>query len=465
MLFSSLTFLFVFLPVVVIGYYLINPILRNYWLLVMSLLFYAWGEPKYITVMVSVILINYIAGILLDRSIHSRKLVLVITLILNIGCLCYFKYTDFLISNCNMLLHSNIDLKHIVLPIGISFYVFQSMSYTIDVYRKIVQAQHNFCNFALYVSLFPQLVAGPIVRYRDIASQIDSRDVAIDKIANGMRRFIIGLSKKVLLANTMGEVADKVFATGMNDIGIAVAWLGAITYSLQIFFDFSGYSDMAIGLGKIFGFDILENFNYPYVASSITDFWRRWHISLSSWFKEYLYIPLGGNRVSELRRNINLLIVFLATGLWHGASWNFVIWGLWHGFFLVCEKYSKFDLVRNNFCKKLLQHVYVVVVFVIGWVLFRSDNLSNAVSYIGVMCGIKINAFTNFGWSYYCTPKVVLFGVIAVLLSYPWNFSCICMKNKIFSRGMRDLFLVFLLIACIASIAASGYNPFIYFRF
>jgi len=465
MLFSSLTFLFIFLPITIIGYYLINSALRNYLLLVVSLLFYAWGEPKYITVMVLIILINYIAGILLDRSIHSRKLVLVITLILNIACLCYFKYTDFLISNCNMLLHSNIALKHIVLPIGISFYTFQSMSYTIDVYRHIVPAQYNLCNFALYVSLFPQLVAGPIVRYRDIASQITSRDVSIGKTADGIRRFIIGLSKKVLLANTMGEVADAVFATGVNDIGIAVAWLGAVVYSLQIFYDFSGYSDMAIGLGKIFGFDILENFNYPYVASSITDFWRRWHISLSSWFKEYLYIPLGGNRVSETRRNINLLIVFLATGLWHGASWNFVIWGLWHGFFLVCEKYSKFDLVRNNFCKQLLQHVYVIVVFVIGWVFFREDNLCNAISYISVMFGSKVNALTNFGWVYYCTRKVVIFGVISVLLLYPWNFNCICISGKIPYYIVRDLFLILLLIVCIASIAASGYNPFIYFRF
>lgn len=459
MLFSSLVFLFCFLPFATVGYYLIRHELRNLFLLLVSLFFYGWGGIRYLLVMLGIIVVNYVGGVALE-GFGKRKVVLWTCIVINLAVLGYYKYTDFLIGNCNMVFGCNLPLKHIVLPIGISFYIFQSLSYVIDVYRGAVSAQRNLLNFALYVSMFPQLVAGPIVRYSDIVGQLEKRITDTSKIADGLRRFIIGLGKKVILANTMGEVADKVYASGTNDISLMIAWLGAIAYSLQIFYDFSGYSDMAIGLGRIFGFKFLENFDYPYISSSISEFWRRWHISLGIWFKEYVYIPLGGNRVSVLRQCVNLVIVFFATGLWHGASWNFVAWGLWHGFFIVLERCLKIQ--RDSKWKVVLSHVYVIFVFIVGWVFFRSDDFTMAVQYIGVMFGLKVNEITSFGLMYYLTQKVIVTGVIAILFCYPSKWMEV--QRNVFVM-VKDCGLLFILVYCIASIAASGYNPFIYFRF
>lgn len=463
MLFSSLTFLFCFFPLVVLIYFMLRPALQNYFLLLASLFFYAWGEPKYLLIMLSVIMLNYLTGIGIYYLPKYKKLFLTLNIILNLSILGFFKYTDFLIENINVLFKLNMPLLHIALPIGISFYIFQSMSYSIDVYRGTVQAQKNLFNFALYVSLFPQLIAGPIVKYRDIAEEINSRSVSLQNVVDGLKRFIIGLSKKVILANTMGEVADKVYAAGTNNITADIAWLGAIAYSLQIFFDFSGYSDMAIGIGRMFGFHFLENFNYPYIANSVTDFWRRWHISLSSWFKEYLYIPLGGNRVSPIRRTLNLIVVFFATGLWHGASWNFIIWGLWHGLFLIIEKYFFQNFANHSIGNKILRHLYVVLVFIIGWVFFRADNISIATEYLKVMFGISTPATVPYALGYYLTQKVAIIGLVALLLCYDWKAPKFMEAN--FFEPLKMAYSILLLLVSITLIASAGYNPFIYFRF
>lgn len=463
MLFSSLTFLFCFFPLVVLIYFMLRPALQNYFLLLASLFFYAWGEPKYLLIMLSVITLNYLTGIGIHYFSSHKKLILIGSIFLNLAVLGFFKYTDFLIENLNLILKLNLPFLHIALPIGISFYIFQSMSYSIDVYRGTVQAQKNIFKFALYVSLFPQLIAGPIVKYRDIANEIDERTITLQNVVDGLKRFIIGLSKKVVLANTMGEVADKIYSTGANSITADIAWLGAIAYSLQIFFDFSGYSDMAIGIGRMFGFHFLENFNYPYVANSITDFWRRWHISLSSWFKEYLYIPLGGNRVSSFRRTINLIIVFFATGLWHGASWNFIIWGLWHGFFLIVEKFSFTSFASHSIQNKILRHIYVVLVVIIGWVFFRADNLSVAIDYLKVMFGIVTPSVVPYSIGFYLTQKVAVIGTIALLLCYDWQSPKFIESNYL--EPIKMLYSIFLLLISITLITSAGYNPFIYFRF
>lgn len=472
MLFSSLTFLFMFLPAVIILHYVMPAALRNYFLLAASLFFYAWGEHVYVIAMLGIIVLNYVAGILLERYRDYSKVVLWVDVIANLSVLGIFKYSNFFIENINIFLTEPLELVKITMPIGISFYIFQSLSYTVDVYKKVIPVQRNVFKFALYVSMFPQLVAGPIVKYRDVMAYIDNRKTTLDDLVEGMRRFTIGLAKKVIIANTMGGVADKIFASGSADINTWIAWTGAIAYSLQIFFDFSGYSDMAIGLGRMFGFRFLENFNYPYIAKSMTDFWRRWHISLSSWFKEYVYIPLGGNRCSAMRHNINLIIVFFLTGLWHGASWSFVVWGLWHGMFLMVEK--KFLLkdmsfkeyqskVSNSITKNIVLHIYVIIAFVFGWVFFRADNLTEALQYIGIMCGIGVPEHVSFGWLYYVNAKIIAIFSLAIIFCYPWNIGNYSEGTAVYY--IRDLGILFLLIISITSIAAGTYNPFIYFRF
>ena len=351
MIFASSLFLFLFLPLTLTGYFLIRPnqpYLRNLFLLLMSLIFYAWGEPVYVFLMIGSIIMNYTTGVLLHLQrqksprIFTEKRILYICIVGNLGLLFYFKYANFFINNLNGILQNlsipTISYSEIPLPIGICFFTFQAMSYVIDVYRKETDVQFNPINCALYVSLFPQLIAGPIVRYHDVAQQIVSRTVARSQFSSGIQRFIFGLAKKTMLANPLGEVADKIFAVPVHEVTTSMAWLGIICYTLQVYFDFSGYSDMAIGLGRLFGFEFLENFNYPYIAESMRDFWRRWHISLSTWFRDYLYIPLGGNRGSSLRTYLNLWTVFLLCGLWHGASWNFIIWGALHGASLVIER-------------------------------------------------------------------------------------------------------------------------------
>ena len=457
MLFSSTTFLFVFLPIVCIVYLLIAKNLRNYWLLLASLLFYAWGEPRYLAIMLLVILLNYLATGMFEKFLSMKKHILVSCVVLNLSILIFFKYTNFIIENLNYIMPYKFSPLHVVMPIGISFFIFQAISYTVDVYRGDVQCQKDIRKLALYVSLFPQLIAGPIVKYHDIEKNIDSRTVTMEDIVYGVRRFIIGLAKKVLLANTMGSLADKVYQTGPDGITMSIAWIGAVAYSLQIFFDFSGYSDMAIGIGRIFGFRFLENFNYPYIAISMSDFWHRWHISLSSWFKQYLYIPLGGNRINKVRTLVNLFVVFLATGIWHGASWNFIAWGLWHGLFVILEK--RFKSISFN---GIIGHIYVVLVFVIGWVMFRADNLQVAKEYIGVMVGFK-QSIAYFDLSYYVTNKHILVGIIALLFCFPWNWENL--KAKAVGEALYNISLIMLLVLSIMSIASSTYNPFIYFRF
>lgn len=438
-------------------YALIKEEYKNYWLLLASLLFYAWGEPRYLSVMLLIIIVNYWAARLIDKLSEHRGIVLSLGILFNLSILVFFKYTDFIIENLNLFLKFSIKPVHIVMPIGISFFIFQAMSYTVDVYRKDAIAQSDIKKLALYISLFPQLIAGPIVKYHDIAESIDNRNVSLDDVVYGARRFIIGLSKKVLLANNMGIVADKVFYTTPDGISLGVAWLGAVAYSLQIFYDFSGYSDMSIGLGRIFGFRFLENFNYPYIASSMTDFWRRWHISLSSWFKEYLYIPLGGNRDGSFKTLRNLFFVFLATGIWHGASWNFVVWGLWHGIFIMLEK-----ILKKTKISSYIGHIYVIFVFVIGWVFFRADNLIIALEYVQVMLGVRTN-LPYYGWAYYLNAKYIIIGLMAIMFCYPWKMDFF--KAKISTECAYNACLLVLLGLSMISIAASSYNPFIYFRF
>ncbi|MCD7879648.1 MAG: MBOAT family protein [Candidatus Gastranaerophilales bacterium] len=471
MLFSSITFLYVFLPIVSLLYLVTKKELHNSILLIASILFYAWGEPKYLAIMLVTIIVNYYGAILIDKfrqTKRKQKAALLGTIIVDLGFLVYFKYFDFIIANINSIFHSQIDLIEVIMPIGISFYTFQALSYLIDVYRGEVKVQKDFYKLALYISLFPQLIAGPIVKYHDIETQIDDRDVTFDKVSLGAKRFIIGLSKKIIIANTLGSVADKIFTQTPDTFSPLIAWLGAICYSFQLFFDFSGYSDMAIGLGLIFGFKFLENFNYPYISKSITEFWRRWHISLSTWFKNYVYISLGGNRKGLLKTLRNLGIVFLLTGIWHGAAWNFVIWGIWNGFFIILEKIlgiGKKDEVLSG-AKKIFRHIYTILIFVLGWVIFRSDDMAYAFTYLKNMFGmIKVHDVL-YSLAYYIDRFEIIILAVAVLCSTP-IFSKMLQKseeNKIL-KTIVNLWLIFLLISSTAFIASSTYNPFIYFRF
>ena len=371
--------------------------------------------------------------------------------------------------NINNIFHSHISALDIVMPIGISFYTFQAVSYVIDVYRGDVSVQKNFYKLALYICLFPQLIAGPIVKYHDVKEQIDDREVCFDKVVFGVKRFIIGLSKKVLLANSFGAIADKIFAQSPDTFSHAIAWLGAVSYSFQLYFDFSGYSDMAIGLGLIFGFKFMENFNYPYISKSISEFWRRWHISLSTWFKQYVYIPLGGNRCSKLKVMRNLGIVFLLTGIWHGAAWNFLIWGAWNGLFIILEKavnLKEFEQRNKSKWISLLQHLYCILVFVIGWVMFRAENMTYAFCYLKNMFGfMKINPDNVLYNNIYYGDRVetVLF-IAAILCSLPLFKNILEVQNK-FAKALINIWLIVLFIASTILIAASTYNPFIYFRF
>lgn len=468
MLFSSMTFVFMFLPIVCSVYFLARKDLQNYILLIASILFYAWGEPRYLAIMILTILVNYIGANYINRSrnIKHRKHLLFATILTDLGFLFYFKYFNFMLENIYALFGIGGKFINVVMPIGISFYTFQAMSYVIDVYRKDVKAERDIYKLALYITLFPQLVAGPIVKYHDVDKQISKRDTSFDKVAYGVKRFIIGLAKKMLLANTFGEVADKIFNQSVEAFDTATAWIGAFAYSLQLFYDFSGYSDMAIGLGAIFGFKFLENFNYPYISRSITEFWRRWHISLSSWFKEYLYIPLGGNRISPTRTYTNLFIVFLATGFWHGAQWNFIFWGLWHGMFIIFEKYTNWHKKEGGLKIKLCQHIYTIFAFVIGWVMFRAENMEYAVNYIKNMFGLIDEHKNMYKIPYYIDNLEIVAFAVGVLCAMPVfkEILNVIPKNKVL-HTIINIWLMVLFVVSISSIAASTYNPFIYFRF
>ncbi len=469
MLFSSMTFCFVFLPVVLLLYLTAKKELHNGILLAASIIFYAWGEPKYLAIMLLTILINYTAAINIERFFNHKKIILLCALITNLGILFYFKYFNFLIDITNSVFHSHLSFPDIVMPIGISFYTFQALSYVIDVYRGECKAQKDIYKLALYICLFPQLIAGPIVKYHDVADQIDSRDVNFEKVCLGVKRFIIGFSKKIIIANTMAVIADKIFIQDPHNFSHLVAWLGALAYTLQLYFDFSGYSDMAIGLGLIFGFRFMENFNYPYISKSITEFWRRWHISLSTWFKQYVYIPLGGNRGKLYKTCVNLGIVFLLTGIWHGAAWTFIVWGIWHGIFIIIEKIfniKDFEQKPHSSAINIMRHIYCMLIFIIGWVIFRADNLTYAGQYLANMFGITHLQRETFIYnlSYYCTVTDVVIIIAAVLCSLPLFKNILDIKNKL-GIAMVNLWLLLLFIIAVSSLAAGTYNPFIYFRF
>lgn len=470
MVFSSPLFLSLFLPILLLIYAVIQQNYRNPLLLAASLLFYSWGEPRAVIVMIALILVNYYAALLMEHprfsSWISRRVILWLAVIINLSALFFYKYLDFFISNINKILNifdlPQVELFHIALPIGISFYCFQALSYTIDVYRKEVDVQHSLMKLALYISLFPQLVAGPIVRYSTICSELDDRNLYFNNIYEGLVRFSIGLAKKVFIADSMGYVADQIFIGEVSTIPQLWAWTGCIAYTLQIYYDFSAYSDMAIGLGRIFNFHFLENFNFPYSASSIKDFWRRWHISLSSWLRDYLYIPLGGNRISARRTLINQFIVFLLCGLWHGAAWNFIAWGAWHGFGLISEKFTGRYLNR---LPALIAHAYVMLFVMVGWILFRSPDLSYAVEYLKIMflgnAGYDMFSFMP-AWTRCITISNGLFMILGILFSWPiQTFSFRVLQKKYI--GIALITILFIATYCFAM--TSNFSPFIYFRF
>ena len=472
MVFSSSIFLFCFLPLVLLIYYLLKVEYRNLFLLCASLFFYAWGEPRFVFVIILSILINYIFGLAIyfcqqKYGLIVNRIVLLLAVVANCGLLFYFKYYDFFISSIDSVAGLSVPLKHIILPIGISFFTFQGLSYVIDVYLKKVDVQKNLLKLALFKAFFPQLIAGPIVRYVDVHQQIDERICSVDKFAYGVRRFVMGLGKKVIIANTLGAVADSIFGLPYYQSSVASAWVGIICYTFQIYFDFSGYSDMAIGLAGMFGFHFKENFNSPYISKSITEFWRRWHISLSSWFRDYLYIPLGGNRSGNVYAN--LLIVFMVTGLWHGAAWNFVIWGLWHGLFLIIERVLKKSNL-NIKVPKVIIWAYTMLVVVIGWVLFRSPDLGYAVNYLKIMFGIIKPHDVGFSVWYYLNPMVITMLIFACIVSMPISKY---IKENVgaykehtgFSLFIQNAYAAVLLIISIIFVSTSTYNPFIYFRF
>ncbi len=461
MVFSSLTFLCIFLPILVCIYFLVRPLAAKNAVLVMaSLLFYAYGEPVYILLMVISIVLNYCFGRIIGAGGH-KKAVLIAAVILNLGALGVFKYAGWLTQMAISAFGLNVKPVELSLPIGISFYTFQALSYLIDVYRGDCKSQKNAVSFFLYISFFPQLIAGPIVKYHDIETQISDRHPTPKSAAEGLRRFIIGLAKKVLIANVMASAADAAFALDAAQTSTLSAWIGAVAYLMQIYFDFSGYSDMAIGLGRIFGFTILENFNYPYISGSVKEFWRRWHISLSTWFKEYLYIPLGGNRKGRLRTCINKIIVFFCTGLWHGANLTFVVWGLFHGAFLLLE-----DFVPLKKLPAVIRHIYTVLVVCVGFVIFRSDDMGQA----GLMVSHMFSGFTltNAQWvqaAPILTPLFIVILLLAVFGATPaWKKLADRMNGSV-REGLSYIYAAVLLVLCILYLSGGAYNPFIYFRF
>ena len=465
MVFSSLTFLYAYLPVVLLVYYLVPIRWRNLVLFIVSLFFYGWGEPRYVFVMVGSIFLNWGAGLLIEKAQNNNdqakaKKILTWAIVINLVILGIFKYADFVVENLN---HLGLSLKplKLSLPIGISFYTFQAMSYPIDLYRGETSAQHSFLKFGTYVTMFPQLIAGPIVRYTDIARQLDDRSVSSRKLEAGIRRFLIGLCKKVLLANAVGAVYQSISSLPDAQMSTATAWIGILCFTLQIYFDFSGYSDMAIGLGKLLGFDFLENFNYPYVATSVTDFWRRWHISLSSWFRDYVYIPLGGNRKGLPRQILNLLIVWMLTGFWHGASWNFVLWGLFYGAVLIVEKL--FLLKGLNHLPKWVGRIYTMFIVMIAWVLFAFTDLSQGLHYLSMMFN-STGTFANSMTWYYLRDNAVLL-IICVIAATPIAKTKLNIMNKKIGRIIEPLLVIAAFVLCTASVVSSSYNPFLYFRF
>jgi len=503
MLFSSVLFLFFFLPCAWAAYYLSWRKSRNLVLLLASLIFYVWGEREHVFVLLLSILINYLIGIsfyLLDHvpgqgrrafdsaggnaseasKLMARKLILVLGITLNLMLLAFYKYVNFLVSNLNLSLawfdFGSIDISRISAPLGISFFTFHALSYVIDTYRSQGMPQKNPLRFALYLAVFPKILAGPILKYHNAENQLADRRVTVEAFLMGIKRFIIGLGKKVLIANPLAAVADKVFAIPAAELGFDVAWLGIICFTLQIYFDFSGYTDMAVGLGKTFGFQFPENFNYPYVSQSVQEFWRRWHITLSSWFRDYLYIPLGGNRCSPAKHYRNLLIVFLLCGFWHGASWNFIVWGLWYGFFLILETLECGRLLKTAW--RPLRHFYALGVIVIGWVLFRADSLFHALQYLKAMSGFSMAGSGQYYIEQYIDNEVLLTmligGIAALPLStllerLPGGFleeSLLLSRPVAYGVSLIQITIlgILFLLSCM-TVAGGTHSPFIYFKF
>ncbi len=464
MVFSSLVFMFAYLPITLLAYYLVPRQGRNIFLFIVNLIFYGWGEPKLVLLMVFNIFFNYLGGWLVDKyraDAKKKKLFLILTCVLDIGILAVFKYTGMITETLNMLPFLNIPELQISLPIGISFYTFQTMSYVIDVYRDDAPVSKNFINFGTYVALFPQLIAGPIVRYRDVAEQLVNRRETLEMFTKGVKLFMVGLAKKVIIANTMGTLTTNIFAT-TDENGVVGTWVGMIAYTFQIYFDFSGYSDMACGLGNMMGFEFLKNFNYPYIAKSITDFWRRWHISLSTWFKEYVYIPLGGNRKGVKRQILNLLIVWGLTGLWHGAAYNFVLWGLYYGLLLILEKF-----VLKKFLDRLpsfVQHIYTLFIIIIGWGLFYFTD-------VGQLGEFMVDLF-NFGngicgdQAFNLIMSNLPMLIIAAVASTPLATTLYTrFEHTRFMWIPETLYCMGVLAVSTASLVNQSYNPFLYFRF
>ena len=462
MVFTSISFIYYFLPLLLICYFVVPKKFRNIILLMFSVLFYFYGEPKYILLMLIEVLISYVVGLLIDK--YKSKNILIIGIFIHVLLFGIFKYFNFVIINVNNLFHSNLNLLNVVLPIGISFYTFQIISYEIDVYNKKVNVQSNILKYFLYVFLFPQLIAGPIVRYQDVNNEIDNRNVTFEMFANGLRRFIIGLSKKVIIANNLGELCN--IYLNLGDKSVLFTWIFAISYMLQIYFDFSGYSDIAIGLGKMLGFNFPENFNYPYLAKSITDFWRRWHMTLSSWFRDYVYIPLGGNKKGVLKQIRNILIVWSLTGLWHGASWNFIVWGLYFGILLILEKF----ILKRYFSNvpKFIKYIYTLFLVMISFVIFQGDNLSNAFNIIKGLFGLNGELFINNVTLYYLNGYV-LFIVLGGIGSTNYVKNLVIKisnsKGKKIINILEPIYLLILLIIVTMYLIDSSYNPFLYFRF
>jgi len=463
MVFSSLIFLFVFLPAVLLVYYSSPRKIKNLALFLASLVFYAWGEPVYIVLMLISTVADYGFGLLLDRpglGRTTRKWIVASSIAVNLGLLSYFKYADFLIGNVNSLLGTEIPMTELALPIGISFYTFQSMSYIVDVYRGTVKAQRNWLDFATFVALFPQLVAGPIVQYKSVAEQLRERRMSVEKFAEGVRRFIVGLAKKVLLANNIGLLWDSVSGMDAGSLPVLTAWLGIVAFAFQIYFDFSGYSDMAIGLGLMFGFRFNENFNHPYAAQSMTDFWRRWHISLGSWFRDYVYIPLGGNRNGLPKQLRNILIVWALTGIWHGASWNFLLWGLYFGVILIFEKWIGLRLLER--APRWIRHAYALLLILVGWVLFAFDKLPDIGAYLKAMAGAAGQPLWDNATLYYGYTNGILLFVLAI--------ACLPIHRRTANAdGGRALlnvaWLGILFVLSVSYLVDATYNPFLYFRF
>lgn len=469
MVFNSQTFIFLFLPITLIIYFFVGNRFKNYILLITSLIFYAWASVNHAFLLLIYILINYILGILIsnfkNNNRNTSKIILTIGVIINLFILFYYKYFDFSIKVTNHLFNTNIPLKYIALPLGISFISFQAISYIVDIYRGDAVVNKNPFYVALYMSLFPKVTSGPIIKYKHIDEQIRNRSITIEKFSYGIERFIFGLAKKVIISDILGNMSDDIFSVLNTGIDTPSSWIAIICYTLQIYFDFSGYSDMAIGLANMFGFNFIENFNYPYISKSISEFWRRWHISLSTWFKEYLYIPLGGNRKGSTRTLINLLIVFFATGIWHGASPNFIIWGFWHGLFMVIERLIK----DKDWYKKIPNFIKLILtlfIVMLGWVFFRVNSISEAIKFIAIMFGIKQYDYVSFDYRYFLNTKLIVWIIIGAVLSTPL-ISNIFKKYKNIKgfELVKTILIGILFIISIIFIVNSTYSPFIYFQF